>query len=69
VPTTETPSADYAIDVEDRGTSALRRAGLQPGASKSERGDGNRSPLKTGAQANNSDLLRRAIKATIPVIC
>ncbi|MDP8952044.1 MAG: hypothetical protein M3N18_07380 [Actinomycetota bacterium] len=51
-------SADYAIDVEDCGSSAVRRASLQPDTSKSERGNENRNLLKTGGQDNNRDLLK-----------
>ena len=52
-------SADYAIDVEDCGDSAVRRASLQPGPSQNERGNENRGLLKTGGQGNNKrDLLK-----------
>lgn len=52
-------SADYAIDVEDCGDSAVRRASLQPGPSQNERRNDNRDLLKTGDQGNNDrDLLK-----------
>jgi hypothetical protein len=52
-------SADYAIDVEDCGDSAVRRASLQPGPSQNERRSDNRDLLKTGGQGNNDrDLLK-----------
>jgi hypothetical protein len=65
----ETPSADYAIDVEDCGTSAVRRADLQPGASKSERGDVNRNLPETVGRANNRDLLKVGGQGNDSLIC
>ena len=52
-------SADYAIDVEDCGDPAVRRASLQPGPSQNERRNDNRDLLKAGGQGSeNRDLLK-----------
>jgi hypothetical protein len=65
----EKPSADYAIDLEDCGTSAVRRAGLQRGASKSERGDVNRNLPDTAGRAKNYDLLKVGGQNNDSLIC